>query len=60
MEEDILVDNVRVMRLSDCGSLDDCIRVCYEENILKLSPEDVIKAGWIRRDCIILVETGEA
>jgi hypothetical protein len=57
LEYEVLKDEIRVLRSADCKSLDECISMCFEDTVLEVSPEDLIKLGWLPRDCIVLVKT---
>lgn len=51
-------DNVRILSSESCLDLEDCIRLCFEETVLELKSEDLLKLGWLPRDCVVVVKDG--
>jgi hypothetical protein len=45
-----------VLRLADCRSADKCVNMCFEDVVLEADPEDLVKLGWLPRDCILVVK----
>jgi hypothetical protein len=56
LEYEVLREEVRVLRLADCRSVDECISMCFEDVALEADPEDLVKLGWLPRDCIVVVK----
>lgn len=48
-------DSVRILRVEDCGDVEECFRTCFEDKLVEASPEELLKAGWLPRDCVVLV-----
>ncbi len=56
MGYEFLREEVEVLRLEDCGNLDNCVRKCFENVVIEVKVEDLIRLGWIPRDCVVVVK----
>lgn len=51
-----LREDVRVVKSRECGGLSECARVCGDDVVIEASPEELLEAGGLPRDCIVVVE----